>query len=103
MRLKQICNHPSEWLGDGVYDENDSGKFERLREIGETIASRQEKLLVFTQFKEIIPSLAHLIHDGSFSRGWRTVWRRGSDFGVGFWSAYTDPENRLAPRDARSP
>ena len=61
MRLKQICNHPSQWLGDGAYDENDSGKFERLREIGETIASRQEKLLVFTQFKEIIPSLERLL------------------------------------------
>ena len=61
MRLKQICNHPSQWLGDGAYDESDSGKFERLREIGETIASRQEKLLVFTQFKEIIPSLERLL------------------------------------------
>ena len=61
MRLKQICNHPSQWLGDGAYDENDSGKFERLREIGETVGSRQEKLLVFTQFKEIIPSLERLL------------------------------------------
>jgi SNF2-related domain/SNF2 Helicase protein/Helicase conserved C-terminal domain len=61
MRLKQICNHPSQWLGDGAYDEDDSGKFARLREIGETIASRQEKLLVFTQFKEIIPSLEKLL------------------------------------------
>ena len=61
MRLKQICNHPSQWLGDGAYDENDSGKFERLREIGEAVASRQEKLLVFTQFKEIIPSLGRLL------------------------------------------
>jgi non-specific serine/threonine protein kinase len=57
MRLKQICNHPSQWLGDGVYDEAESGKFERLREIAEAIAGRQEKLLVFTQFKEIIPAL----------------------------------------------
>src|ERR1700722_7120984 len=61
MPLKQICNHPSQWLGDGAYDENDSGKFERLREIGEAVASRQEKLLVFTQFKEIIPSLERLL------------------------------------------
>ena len=33
----------------------------RLREIAETIASRQEKLLVFTQFKEIIPALERLL------------------------------------------
>ena len=64
MRLKQICNHPTQWLGDGAYDEDDSGKFARLREIAETIASRQEKLLVFTQFKEIIPPLERLLARG---------------------------------------
>ncbi len=61
MRLKQICNHPTQWLGDGAYDEEDSGKFARLREIAETIGSRQEKLLVFTQFKEIIPPVEKLL------------------------------------------
>ena len=61
MRLKQICNHPSQWLGDGAYDEAESGKFERLREIAEAIAGRQEKLLVFTQFKEIIAALEKLL------------------------------------------
>ncbi|WP_158816456.1 DEAD/DEAH box helicase [Methylocapsa sp. S129] len=61
MRLKQICNHPAQWLGDGAYDEQDSGKFARLREISEAIASRQEKMLVFTQFKEIIPPLEKLL------------------------------------------
>ena len=61
MRLKQICNHPAQWLGDGAYDEADSGKFFRLREIAETVACRQEKLLVFTQFKEIIPALERLL------------------------------------------
>ena len=61
MRLKQICNHPTQWLRDGTYDEEDSGKFARLREIAETIGSRQEKLLVFTQFKEIIPPVEKLL------------------------------------------
>ena len=61
MRLKQICNHPAQWLGDGAYVDDDSGKFARLREIAETVASRQEKLLVFTQFKEIIPPLEKLL------------------------------------------
>ena len=57
MRLKQICNHPTQWLRDGAYAAEDSGKFARLGEIAETIASRQQKLLVFTQFKEIIAPL----------------------------------------------
>jgi non-specific serine/threonine protein kinase len=63
MRFKQICNHPSQWLGDGAYFEDESGKFARLREIAEPIATRQEKLLVFTQFKEIIPALETLLAD----------------------------------------
>jgi SNF2 family DNA or RNA helicase len=52
MRLKQICNHPSQWLNDGDWTEADSGKLGRLREIVEVVASRQEKMLVFTQFRE---------------------------------------------------
>ena len=52
MRFKQICNHPSQWLGDGDWAEEDSGKLARLRDIAEVVASRQEKVLVFTQFKE---------------------------------------------------
>ena len=58
MRFKQICNHPSQWLGDNAWAEEDSGKFARLREIAEEIAARQEKALVFTQFKETTAPLA---------------------------------------------
>lgn len=58
MRLKQICNHPSQWLGDGAWTEQDSGKFERLRDIAEVAAARQEKALIFTQFKETTAPLA---------------------------------------------
>ena len=58
MRFKQICNHPSQWLGDGAWDETDSGKWARLREIAEVVATRQEKMLVFTQFREITAPLA---------------------------------------------
>ncbi|MBV8917625.1 DEAD/DEAH box helicase, partial [Bradyrhizobium sp.] len=58
MRLKQICNHPSQWLGDGAWAEEDSGKFARLRDITAEIASRQEKVLVFTQFRETTAPLA---------------------------------------------
>jgi superfamily II DNA or RNA helicase len=57
-RFKQICNHPSHWLGDGAFDPAGSGKFARLRELGEEIAARQEKVLVFTQFKAMTGPLA---------------------------------------------
>jgi superfamily II DNA or RNA helicase len=53
MRFKQICNHPSQWLGDGAYEPEDSGKLARLRELCESIAARQDKVLIFTQFREM--------------------------------------------------
>jgi non-specific serine/threonine protein kinase len=58
MRFKQICNHPSQWLGDGSWGDADSGKFARLREIAEVVAAKQEKMLVFTQFREVTTPLA---------------------------------------------
>jgi len=58
MRFKQICNHPSHWLGDGMYDPKASGKFARLGEICEEIASRQERVLIFTQFREMTSPLS---------------------------------------------
>ena len=58
MRFKQICNHPSQWLGDGAYEPNESGKLSRLRELCEPIAARQDKVLVFTQFREMTNPLA---------------------------------------------
>jgi non-specific serine/threonine protein kinase len=68
MRFKQICNHPSHWLGDGGYEPFDSGKFTRLRELGESIAARQDKLLVFTQFREMTGPLAGFLAE-VFGRG----------------------------------
>ncbi|HQQ69460.1 MAG TPA: DEAD/DEAH box helicase [Alicycliphilus sp.] len=67
MRLKQICNHPSQWLGDGAWAPEASGKFARLREIAETVAARQEKMLVFTQFRETTAPLAAFL-GGVFGR-----------------------------------
>jgi non-specific serine/threonine protein kinase len=58
MRFKQICNHPSQWLGDNRWAEEDSGKLARLREIAAVIAAKQEKVLVFTQFREVTAPLA---------------------------------------------
>jgi len=67
MRFKQICNHPSQWLGDGAWAEGDSGKWARMRELCEVIAARQEKALVFTQFREVTAPLASFL-GGVFGR-----------------------------------
>lgn len=58
MRLKQVCNHPDQLTGNGEYSHTESGKFLRLTEICDELAGRQERVLVFTQFREIIPPLA---------------------------------------------
>lgn len=57
MKLKQICNHPSQMLGDERYAAKDSGKFVQISNICEEIVARQEKVLIFTQFREIIEPL----------------------------------------------
>ncbi len=57
MKFKQLCNHPDQYLGTGGFEEYDSGKFERLREICETIHGKREKALVFTQFREMTEPL----------------------------------------------
>ena len=66
-RLKQICNHPSHWLRDGRWDPQDSGKLQRLAELVEEIAQRQDKVLVFTQYKEVTEPLAAYLA-GRFGR-----------------------------------
>jgi len=40
MRFKQICNHPSQWSGDGEWSPEDSGKWA----IADVIAAKQEKV-----------------------------------------------------------
>ena len=58
MQLKQICNHPAQWAGQGPYTASRSGKFERLGQLCEELAERQERALVFTQFRELTGPLA---------------------------------------------
>jgi len=62
MRLKQLCNHPAQWAGAAAgedYVPDQSGKFLRLTELAGEIADRQEKVLVFTQFRELTDPLHH--------------------------------------------
>jgi len=61
MKFKQLCNHPAQYLGQELFLETDSGKFARLREICEIIHEKREKVLVFTQFKEMTEPLSRFL------------------------------------------
>lgn len=61
MKFKQICNHPDQYLGQGDYHHEHSGKFERLTEICETIYQKRERVLVFTQFREMVQPIADFL------------------------------------------
>lgn len=57
MKLKQLLDHPDLYLGQSTFKSEESGKFLLLGEIAETLHQNREKVLVFTQFKSIIPAL----------------------------------------------
>jgi len=63
MRLKQICNHPSQYLAQPQFAGDASGKFLRLAAICEPIAERQEKVLIFTQFQSLCEPLANYLNE----------------------------------------
>ena len=58
LKFKQICNHPALYLGTDAYRPEDSGKFLVLGERAAEVASRQEKMLVFTQYREMCEPLS---------------------------------------------
>jgi non-specific serine/threonine protein kinase len=81
MKFKQICNHPSQYLGQEFYGENESGKYARLREICETIYEKRERVLIFTQFKEMAKPLSDFLqtifqHKGLVLHGGTAVKKR---------------------------
>ncbi len=61
MKCKQLCNHPDHYSGSGAFIPEESGKFKRLAELCETIHAKREKVLIFTQFAEIIEPLARFL------------------------------------------
>lgn len=70
VKLKQICNHPDQYLGQQAYVESESGKFAMLRDICETIYEKRERVLVFTQFKEITEYLAEFLETIFHAKGY---------------------------------
>lgn len=52
-KLKQICNHPAQFLGDNSTIGARSGKLARLTEMLEEVLAAGDRALVFTQFAEM--------------------------------------------------
>ncbi|WP_246273151.1 DEAD/DEAH box helicase [Candidatus Hakubella thermalkaliphila] len=53
MKLKQVCNHPAHFLGDGSALDGRSGKLTRLEEMLDEVLSEGHRALIFTQFSEM--------------------------------------------------
>ena len=51
--LKQICNHPYQFLKSGEMSREMSGKLDKCMSLVETILERGEKTLIFTQYREM--------------------------------------------------
>jgi SNF2 family DNA or RNA helicase len=53
VKLKQVCNHPTQFMGDGSSLPRRSGKLARLEEMLEEVLAEGDKALIFTQFAEM--------------------------------------------------
>lgn len=52
-KLKQICNHPAHFLKATTVSGHHSGKWEKMLHIIDEIVQAKEKVLIFTQYKEM--------------------------------------------------
>lgn len=67
--LKQVLNHPSQYTQDSLFTEQDSSKFTRLGEIAKAIYEKREKLIVFTQYKEMCEPIANYLESIFYRSG----------------------------------
>ncbi|ALF51754.1 helicase [Nostoc piscinale CENA21] len=51
-KLKQICNHPSQYLKETILGQHNSGKLQRLEEMLDVAIAEGDRALIFTQFAE---------------------------------------------------
>ena len=63
LALKQICNHPAQYLKDNNLLPSLSGKMEMLLDLVSAINDAGEKAIIFTQFKEMGDMLVKFITD----------------------------------------
>ena len=63
LKLKQICNHPAQFVADGSSLPDRSGKLARLQEMLEEVLAAGDKALIFTQFAEMGTLLRHYLQE----------------------------------------
>jgi SNF2 family DNA or RNA helicase len=63
LALKQVCNHPAQYLKQGAADPGESGKTQRLLDLLDEIHAAHEKVLIFTQFREMGELLARMLRE----------------------------------------
>ncbi|TMC24805.1 MAG: DEAD/DEAH box helicase [Chloroflexi bacterium] len=63
LRLKQVCNHPAQFVGDGSSLPGRSGKLARLEEMLAEALAAGDKALIFTQFAEMGSMLRHHLQE----------------------------------------
>jgi len=61
--LKQICNHPYQFLKGGEMNREQSGKMDKCISTVQSILDNGEKTLIFTQYKEMGDILCRIIAD----------------------------------------
>ncbi|MDZ7952598.1 DEAD/DEAH box helicase [Nostoc sp. DedQUE09] len=52
IKLKQICNHPAQYLKEATLEQHNSAKLLRLEEMLEEVLAESDRALIFTQFAE---------------------------------------------------
>jgi hypothetical protein len=75
--LKQVCNHPAHYLRDGDVETRRSGKLQRAAELLDQVLDRGERMLIFTQYREM----------GLLLQSWLEGWlldRHGVRVGIPF-------------------
>ena len=63
LALKEICNHPAQFLKDGNFNPELSGKTEMLLDLVQSIVESDEKVIIFTQFREMGDILKSVISE----------------------------------------
>ncbi len=74
-RLKQICNHPAQFMHDNSSLPRRSGKLARLNEMLEEVIASGEKALIFTQFAEMGTMLRQYLQE---NLGYETLFLYGA-------------------------